>query len=152
MADDKALDKRVAQLEASLRQTQELLRQTQGLLRSAGMPFPSEVSGDPTQRPDYVEPGSDRYLAFLGLVRVEPDSLDEVQFVTREGQDGTKYRLVDPVGPYVGYADPGQAARIALLQKVAVFEAGEPPVHDKAYELWVPKDVKPELARTMRGR
>jgi hypothetical protein len=146
MADDTtALEKRIAELEKTLRQTQELLRR-------GGMPLPAEVSGDPTERPDYIEPGSERHLAFLGLARVPKDSLDAINFETREGANGDVYRLVDPVGPYVGYADPKQAARIALLQKVAGFEGGAPPVHDKAPQMWVPPDQKPELAKLIRGR
>lgn len=145
MADQKALEKQLAEQEKRVAALEELLRR-------AGMPMPSEVSDDPTERPDYMKEGSEEHLAFLGLARVEPDSLDELQFECREGKDGTKYRLVDPVGPYVGYADPKQAARIALLQKVAVFESGPAPVHDKAPPLWVPEDVKPELARLLRGR
>ena len=138
MASEKSFEKRIADLEE--------------LLRRLGVPTPSASSDDPTDRPDYMEPGSDEHLAFLGLDRVEKDSPDAVNFDTREGANGTLYRLIDPVGPYVGYADPSQAARIALLQKVAVFESGRPPVHDKAYPMWVPEDKKPELARLMRGR
>ena len=138
MPTNKELEKRVSDLE--------------NLLRRAGISMPREVSDDPTQRPDYIEPGGEGHLAFLGLVRVNPDESDEVGFDKRTGKDGTVYRLVDPVGPYVGYADPGQAARIALLQKVENFESGPATVHDKALEMFVPEDERPELARTMRGR
>jgi hypothetical protein len=138
MADDKALEKRVAVLEE--------------LLRRWGVPMPAEEIDDPTQRPDYIEPGSDRHLAFLGLERVEKDSPEEMMFETLEGSSGQLYRLIDPVGPFVGYADPKQAARLALFQKVQSFESGEATVHDKAPRMWVPEDVKPELAKLMRGR
>jgi len=129
MPTNKELEKRVNDLEE--------------LLRNMGAPVQSEVSDDPTLRPDYMEPGSEDHLAFLGLVRVDPDVPDEVGFDTRTGKDGAVYRLVDPVGPYVGFADPGQAARIALLQKVENFESGPAKAHDKALDMWVPEDKRP---------
>lgn len=138
MPTNKELEKRIADLES--------------LIRRAGIPMQAEVSDDPTQQPDYLEPGSEEHLAFLGLVRVDKDSPDAANFVTREGADGSLYRLVDPVGSYAGYADPKQAAWIALLQKVENFEAGPSVVHDKAPPMWIPEDVEPELARIMRGR
>ena len=134
------------ELEAQVRRLAGRLQSYEKLLRSAGMPMPSEISDDPTQQPDYIKHGSEAHLAFLGLVRVDPDEPDQVGYDTRTGKGGI-YRLVDPVGPYVGYADPTQAAKIALLQKLAVFEGGVPPVHDKAPPMWVPQDLKPELAR-----
>ncbi len=138
MPTNKELEKRVSDLEA--------------LIRRMGVSLQPEISDDPTQQPDYLEPGSEEHLAFLGLVRVEKDSPDAANFVTREGTKGGMYRLVDPVGPYVGYADPKQAAWIALLQKVENFEAGPSVVHDKAPTMWYPEDTMPELARIMRGR
>ena len=143
MPTNKELEKRVLDLEGNLRRYEELLRR-------AGMPGLSETSDDPKQQPDYMEPGSEAHLAFLGLVRVDAGTQDEVGFDTRTGKDGSVYRLVDPVGPYVGYPDPGQAARIALLQKVESFESGPAVVHDKAPPMWVPEDLQPELARLMR--
>lgn len=145
MTDDKALEKRVAKAESEVAQLQELLRRV-------GLPMKAEISDDPTERPDYMEPGSDEHLAFLGLTRVEPDSPDEVQFETREGEAGVKYRLIDPVGPFAGSADPKQAAYLALLEKIASFESGPSVVHDRAKKMWVPEDKKPELARLMRRR
>lgn len=119
------------------------------LLRRAGMPMPAEISEDPTQRPDYIEPGSDKHMAFLGLVEVT-DPADEVVFEIWKSESGRKYRLVDPIGPYVGYADPKQASMVALRQKVASFESGPATVHDRAHELWVPEDLMPDLARLLR--
>lgn len=141
----------VEELEARLAQTEGLLARMESLLRSAGMPLPSQVSDDPTDRPDYIEHGSDEHLAFLGLERVE-EGVDELMFETYRGQTGL-YALVDPFGPYVGYADPKQAASMALRSKVMAFEAGKPPVHARAPEMWYPKDEMPELARQlMQGR
>lgn len=136
------LEKRVAGLEKQLNQAVELLRRF-------GITTPAEVSDDPTDRPDYMEPGSKEHLAFLGLVTA--DANDALQFDTLDGENDT-YRLVDPVGPYVGYADPKQAAHLALYQKVESFESGHAVVHDKAPKMWVPEDVKPELARQLRRR
>ena len=133
MATNKELEQRVKELEGFLR------RIAPGIMTS---------ERDPVEQPDYMEPGSEEHLAFLGLVRVDPDSPDQVGFDTRTSKDGKSvYRLVDPVGPYTNYADPAQAARIALLQKVESFESGPATVHDKAPKMWVPEDLKPELAR-----
>ena len=138
MPTNKELEKRISDLE--------------DFIRRAGIPMQVEVSDDPTQQPDYLEPGSEEHLAFLGLIRVDKDSPDAANFVTRVGANGDLYRLVDPVGPYAGHADPKQSAWIALLQKIENFEAGPSVVHDKAPQMWYPEDVKPELARIMRGR
>jgi len=136
-AREKELEARIARLEAAVGRV---------------MPVPVEESDDPTMRPDYIEFGSDEHLAWLGLVRMDNPTIDELGgFATVEGAKGT-YRLVDPIGPYGGSYDPQQAAMLALRGKVAVFEEGPPKVHERAPEMWYPKDEMPELARAMRMR
>jgi len=84
-----------------IQRLEDRLAQLEGLLRRAGMPMPSEISDDPTQRPDYIEPGSEKHLAFLGLAEVK-DTADEVVFETWTSDSGRKYRLVDPIGRRCG--------------------------------------------------
>ena len=136
-AREKELEARIARLESAIGRV---------------MPVPVAESDDPTMRPDYIEFGSEEHLAWLGLVRVENATVDNLAgFDTIKGAKG-EYRLVDPLGPYGGSHDPKQAAMIALRGKVDVFEAGPPKVHARAPEMWYPKDEMPELARAMRGR
>jgi len=118
---------RIEQLEAQL-------TQLKGLLQARGIFTPSLPRTD-KERADYVEWGSERHMALLGLVEVEPG--DEVDYITHASQ-GKTYRLEDEVTPFMGYADPGKIAKLVLRQKVSVFQAGAPKVPAGAPSLWTP--------------
>jgi hypothetical protein len=127
MATVKELEKRVEQLQA-------LFVQITG--RTA---IPTDY--DPKEHPpDYVEHGSDRHAALLGLVEVDGEVSDE--FIVYTSPDsGRMFRLEDQITAFMHYPDPMQVARLVLRQKVSELEAGVPPVPKNAPDLWVPAFV-----------
>lgn len=98
------------------------------------------TSDEPKDRPDYVEFGSPRHAAILGLLRIENN--DVVDFITFTSPvNGQVYRLEDEVTPFMHYSDPSQVARLVLRQKVSEFEAGAPPVPENAPLMWMPRTL-----------
>jgi len=118
---------RIEQLEAQL-------TQLKGLLQARGIFAPSLPRTD-KERADYVEWGSERHKALLGLVEVEPG--DEADYITHTSQ-GVTFRLEDEVTPFMSFADPGKIAKLVLRQKVSEFQAGAPEVPVGAPSLWTP--------------
>jgi len=110
------------------------LAQLKGLLQSRGIFAPARPRTD-KERADYVEWGSERHMALLGLVKAEPG--DEADYITHSA-NGETYRLEDEVTPFMSFADPGKIAKLVLRQKVSEFQAGAPQVPAGAPSLWTP--------------
>ena len=121
-----------------IEQLEQKIAQLTGMLQARGM-FPSSLPRSGKERADYVEWGSERHAALLGLIEVEPG--DEVDYITHASQ-GTTFRLEDEVTPFMSYADPAKIAKLVLRQKVSEFQAGAPQVPTTAPPLWTP-DPKP---------
>ena len=119
------------------------LAQLKGLLQSRGIFAPALPRTD-KERADYVKWGSERHMALLGLVEVEPG--DEVDYITHASQ-GITFRLEDEVTPFMSFADPGKIAKLVLRQKVSDFQAGAPKVPAGAPSLWTPDPIDPDDGR-----
>lgn len=108
-------------------------------LLGIGAPTPS---GDPKDRPDYIEHGSPKHAQFLGLVLVD-EADDPTGYVTYQSRDtGRTYRLADEIGVLTHYpgTDPAQAALMILRQKIGELESGKPQAPANAPSMWVPVD------------
>ena len=129
MATNKQLEARIKQLEAMIEQ--------------AGFPpVESAPSGDPRDRPDFIDWGSPEYAVFLGLV------------VLNEGEDapmgqrhilpgkipGNLYCLEDELGAMRFHPGLGldEVVPVLLRQKIGTFESGAPQVPDSAPSMWTP--------------
>jgi hypothetical protein len=118
MATQKDLEQRVAQLERRLA--------AQGI-------DPQASAGDvvpPEQRRDYIEFGSDKHMAFLGLARVEDaeEARRNLYTVYTSPETGDAYRLVDEMQAVQAMRpmDPDKGILMVLRQKVSAFESGPP--------------------------
>ena len=129
MATNKDLEDRVRQLEA--------------LLERAGL-VAKPRSDKPEDRPDYIEWGSKKHAAFLGLVLLE-DGQEPLlgQRHILKGKDGQLYCLEDELGSMRFY--PGlsldEVVPVVLRQKINVFESDIPPIPDNAPSMWTPDAV-----------
>jgi len=128
----------------SQKELEQRLADLERLVAQAGIVAPRpEWTRDVTSRPDYVEFGSERHMALLGLVEVEdPDAAKEEGYIVhRSPRTGRIFRLEDQVTAFMNYPDPAQVARLVLTQKVNVLEAGKPPVPENAPPLWNPNEM-----------
>lgn len=125
-------------------QIDKLQAQVAALLGMRGQPTPKL---EPTERPDYIEHGSEEHATFLGLIIVPEDRIDEAkadQFVLYTSRKtGKTYRLLDEITILRHYPsiDPGKAARVVLRQKVGELESGPPEVPENAPAMWQPAPV-----------
>ena len=99
------------------------LARMKSLMERAGV-LPREASR--TAQPDYVEWGSDRHAAIIGLKKATPD--DKIEFDGWALQDTTQF------GPQAR----DEYIREVLRQKVSTLKAGAPTVDPNAPPLWRP--------------
>ena len=118
-----------------IEQLEQKIAQLTGMLQARGM-FPPAMARTDKERADYVEWGSERHMALLGLVKAEPG--DEADYITHAA-NGETFRLEDEVTPFMSFADPGKIAKLVLRQKVSEFQAGAPKVPAGAPSLWTPE-------------
>lgn len=109
--------------------SKELENQIQALtelLEAHGIRQPRAPARALTERADHIEPGSEKHMAFLGLIQVkDKDEAAEYGYIVhRSRKTNTTYRLEDPVTPFMQYPDPMQVARLVLAQKVSSLESG----------------------------
>ena len=129
MATNKQLEAKIRQLEAAFEQL--------GLA-----PIASAPSGDPHDRPDFIEWGSPEHAIFLGLVVLkEGDPAPMGQQHILPGQiPGNLYCLEDELGALRFH--PGlsldEVVPVLLRQKIGSFESGAPQVPDSAPPMWTP--------------
>jgi hypothetical protein len=116
MATNKELEQRVAQLERALAMA------TGNVPRSGRVPE--------AERRDYIEFGSEKHLAFLGLEKVDDVAAAEKnRYVVYTSPDTDQvYRLLDEMGAaaMLRPMDPDKAILMVLRQKVSSFESGPP--------------------------
>lgn len=128
---------------AKLEDLQNEIAVLRGLLAQAGII--QNRAQRKQEQTDYVEYGSTRHAAFLGIVEV-----DDIEQAMRDGYTvytsvSTKktWRLEDEIGILKNYPgiDPSKAALLVLRQKVATFEAGKPPIPANAPPMYVNEEA-----------
>lgn len=128
MATTKELEKQLADLTA--------------LLERSGIIVPRQSAREPQERADYIAYGSPEHAAFMGLVPLAQDEIEQAKrdgYVIYEGKQG-RYRLEDEIAALglVPGVDPEKGARVVLRQKVAAFESGVPQVPENAPPMFQP--------------
>jgi len=129
MATSKELEQRVQQLEA--------------LLERAGLAVKPR-SDKPEDRPDYIEWGSKKHAAFLGLVLLEDGQEPPIgQRHILPGKDKQLYCLEDELGAMRFYPNLSldEVVPVVLRQKINVFESDIPPIPDNAPTMWTPEPL-----------
>lgn len=117
---------------ATQRELEQRIAQLEQLLAARGISAEAQSPGyvPPEQRSDYVEFGSDKHLAFLGLEKVgDVEEAKASAFtVYHSPETGTDYRLLDEMGAALSLhgMDPEKAILMVLRQKVSAFESGPP--------------------------
>ena len=127
---------------ATVRQLEKQLADLMELLERNGIYLPDRSAREPRERADYIEHGSPKHAAFMGLVPLAKDEIEQAQasgYVTYEGEKGT-YRLEDEIGAahLVPGTDPEKASLFVLRQKVSSFESGPPQVPANAPAMFRP--------------
>ena len=137
MATNKELEQQIAELTA--------------LLARAGIgPQPLEPGAiPPEQRSDYIEFGSDKHAAFLGLERV--DNIEEAEksgYIVYTSPKDKSYRLLDEVGAarLMLPLEPSKGILMILREKVSSFESGRPKPFAGAPARFIPPG-DPEFTR-----
>ncbi len=112
---------------ATNKQLEEQLQEMTQLLEAHGIRQPHAPARALKERADHIEPGSEKHMAFLGLIQVEDmEEAKEYGYITHRSQKtNITYRLEDPVTPFMQYPDPMQVARLVLTQKVSSLESGK---------------------------
>ena len=103
----------------------------------------------PEERSDYIEFGSDKHAAFLGLERV--DDIEEAEksgYIVYTSPKGKSYRLLDEVGAarMMLPLDPPKGILMILREKVSSFESGPPKPFKGAPARFIPPG-DPEFTR-----
>ena len=137
MATNKELEQQIAHLEQ--------------LLARAGIGERPQEPGvvPPEERSDYIEHGSDKHLAFLGLERV--GDIEEAKasgFVVYTSPKDKSYRLLDEVGAarLMLPLEPSKGILMILREKVSSFESGPPKPFAGAPARFIPPG-DPEFTR-----
>ena len=131
---------------ASVKELQAQIEALTAQLQAAGLlPRVQAAVIDPEDRADYIPFGSDKHLAYLGVVRVDdPVKAKEIGYtVYTSPTTGDHYRLQDEIAPVNMYRgiDPDKAILLVLRQKVGQFESGAPKVPDDAPPTFIdPRD------------
>ena len=123
---------------ATTKELTEELRALKALLAAHGIAPTEAATQNVEDRADYIPHGSDKHARFLGLVPTEPDDKDHDHTYTSPESLKT-YALEDEIMQFLHYANPGQAAKSTLRQKVNVLE-GKPEVPADALPMWEPRD------------
>lgn len=137
----------------TIEELQSQIHQLTALLVQQGLQVPgvlSPVSDDPTERADYIEFGSPRHAALLGIIPLETADEAGEREIYESYTTGKKYCLEDE--PAALSRSPGRPMKDAILselrQKVNQFESGPPTIPPGAPPLWSPHplpDVTSEL-------
>jgi hypothetical protein len=134
---DKSVENRLERIEQTL---QDLVRGMRGKQDKPVVRIRTAPPDD-TQRADYIELGSDKHRAWLGIEVVESVEVARKQGfnVTYESpKTGKTYRLMDELSGFENRPDPEKAALNVLRQKVSSLESGPPQVPADAPPLWTP--------------
>ena len=127
---------------ATTRELEQRLADLTALLEHSGIIVPRQSAREPQERADYIEHGSPEHAAFMGLVPLAQDEIEQAEtdgYVTYVGKKG-HYRLEDEIAALglVPGVDPEKAARVVLRQKVGAFESGVPKVPENAPAMFRP--------------
>ncbi len=114
------------------------LRDVLMTLEAHGIRKPVERAEKAEDRGDYIEFGSDKHAAFLGLVPAKPGDEERITYTSPRTQK--TFALEDEVTQFMHYPDPKQVAGLVLQQKVNVLES-EPTVPEGAPPMWRPIEV-----------
>jgi len=128
---------------ATNRELEARIKQLEAMIEQAGVFVPTrQPSGDPRDRPDFIDWGSPEYATFLGLVILKDgEDAPMGQRHILPGQiTGNLYCLEDELGAMRFH--PGlsleEVVPVILRQKIGTFESGAPRVPDDAPPLWTP--------------
>lgn len=125
----------------TVKQLEQQLADMRELLQKAGFYTPPSGEPDPAERGDYIEFGSDRHAAFLGLIEIEDEAAADGRITYKSTKTERWFVLLDEVTPFLNYPDPAQVAKLTLRGKVASLESGPPQPPPNAPDMWVPRDI-----------
>ena len=123
---------------ATNKELTEKLQALEALLAAHGIAPAEAATQNVEDRADHILHGSDKHARSLGLVPAEPDDKDHDYTYTSPGTSKT-YALEDEIMQFLHFANPEQAARSTLRQKVNVLES-KPEVPENAQSMWRPRD------------
>jgi len=114
-------------------EVKDLKEELRALKAALGIRETEVVSAE--DRADFIAPGSEQHVAFLGLVPAESGNGDHITYTSP--RTGTTYRLEDEIMAFMNFHDPEKAARLTLQQKVNELEI-PPTVPESAPPIWRP--------------
>ena len=119
---------------------EDRLQQVEALLRQAGLTAPPVQSDDPKDRPDYIGYGTPEHATFIGLILVTDPEEADGRTVYTSRQTKQMYCLEDErvALTYCPGMSREDAVYTTLREKVGEFEAGEPPISERAPTMWTP--------------
>lgn len=122
------------------------IRQLEAVIASVGLAV-ERTSELPEDRPDYIAHGSPEHAGFIGLVLIDDPEDADGRTVYTSRETNQMYCLEDEIGVlrYYPGIDPDKAVMVVLRQKVSAFEAGVPPIPDKAPTMWTPEPFDARL-------
>ena len=127
---------------ANVKELEARIRELEAAMAARGISAPRAAAQE-GPRPDYVEFGSPRHAALLGLVEVvdEADAKDYITYTSPAS--GKLWRLADSYEAVRTFPamDPEKAERVILRQKVGSLDSGPAAVPEHAPELWQPRDM-----------
>lgn len=124
---------------SKLEELQAQVDQLTKLLAQMGIRLPA---GKAESQSDYIEHGSARHAALIGVIIVDDVAKAKADGYTvyTSPTTGRVYRLEDEVGTmhYYPGLDPDKVFQVVLRQKVNVLESGKPQVPANAPEMFQP--------------
>ena len=129
------------ELEDIIKQQAEQIRV---LSEAIGLGQSAKPAEDVTERGDYIAHGSKEHAAFLGLIPVGENEIEDAlgnKFVLFESPTTNQtWRLEDELTISQAFPgiEPDKIVLLVLRQKVSTLEAGKPPIPDHAPPLHVP--------------
>lgn len=128
---------------ANVKELEARIRELETAMAERGITVAGTRPTEEGPRPDYVEFGSTRHAALLGLVEVvdEADAMDLITYTSPK--TGKVWRLADSYEAVRTFPamDPEKAERVILRQKVGSLDSGPAPIPEHAPELWKPRDM-----------
>lgn len=121
-----------------IEELQEQVNVLTALLAKAGLLPKAQSTSE--HAPDYVAHGSAKHAAMIGLAEVtDIEQAKKAGYIMYTGKSGKTWRLEDEIGATRFYpgVDPTKAMLMTLRQKVAVIEAGAPPIPQDAPPMYV---------------
>ena len=125
---------------ATNRELEQRIKQLEAVLAQVGLAA-EQASTLPEDRADYIAHGSPEHAAFIGLILIDDPEEADGRNVYTSRTTNQMYVLEDEIGilRYYPGIDPDKAANVVLRQKVSAFEAGVPPIPDRAPDMWRPE-------------